>query len=573
MSWDRLESMVRTVDLIGGIEARVADPLWMLSRQWQVGEFQGDDAAQPAAARIRGRSTPLTTYRAGAPTEPARPYRADTPLEVLVEAAPEPDFGSGGLFAAAWSGRRLLRVLRDLGLGPAAEALRTAYPLRAPDHLVEAGEPGRAAVALLLRWALDGTGLAAAPPADVRAVLAAALAEPDLSRAATAVAGWREWYARRPGATVDPNGSTWNDERMEHAFTLGARGPRGELVLTAPEHDGGHLDWYSFDLTTDPASSHGLPAAVLPERVVTAVPTAVRYSGMPASRWWEFEEAGVHFGDIEAGPTDLARLLVAEFATGYANDWFVIPLTVAVGTLTELRSVEVFDNFGGRTPIASTAKVDADRVGSARTWRLFELTGDEVDDGHPAPWLFVPPTLVDCLTGPALERVALARDEAANLAWGIEQLVEGPLGVAVGRADAWYSARPGPPAPDPLPAPDDPWQYRLQAPAPPWWIPFVAELVDPSASAEVRLRRARMQAWEQLGEGQVGPKSVLLDPRRPRWLYEEEVPRDGVRVERSWQYTRWRDGSGHLWLQRRKRPGRGERSSGVRWDLLRTTRR
>jgi hypothetical protein len=70
----------------------------------------------------------------------------------------------------------------------------------------------------------------------------------------------------------------------------------------------------------------------------------------------------------------------------------------------------------------------------------------------------------------------------------------------------------------------------------------------------------------------VGPQGVFLDPRRPRWIYEEEVPRSGVRLERRWQFGRWHDGSFHVWLQRRKRAGRGERSSGVRWDLLETAR-
>ena len=39
--WDRLESMARTIGLEGGLEARIADPLWMLTRQWQISEFQG----------------------------------------------------------------------------------------------------------------------------------------------------------------------------------------------------------------------------------------------------------------------------------------------------------------------------------------------------------------------------------------------------------------------------------------------------------------------------------------------------------------------------------------------------
>ena len=259
----------------------------------------------------------------------------------------------------------------------------------------------------------------------------------------------------------------------------------------------------------------------------------------------------------------------------YSNDWFVVPVAVPIGSLTELAGVEVVDTFGGITPVPSAAQADLDRTGGEgpRAWRLFELSGDDVGDGHPSPWLFVPPTPAAGLDGPVLERVALTRDEAANLAWGIEHLVEGPLGRALDRADAWYASQPTPaPGAEPPPARgadgDWWWKYRLEATAPPWWVPFIAERVDATAFGEVRLRRARMQAWSLLGAGQVGPKSVLLDPRRPRWLYEEEVPRSGVQVERAWQLARWHDGSVHVWLQRRKRPGRGERTSGVRWDLL-----
>src|SRR6266511_1987223 len=41
--WDRIEAIARSTGLTGGLEARVADPLWLLARQWQVGEFHGDD--------------------------------------------------------------------------------------------------------------------------------------------------------------------------------------------------------------------------------------------------------------------------------------------------------------------------------------------------------------------------------------------------------------------------------------------------------------------------------------------------------------------------------------------------
>jgi hypothetical protein len=46
------------------------------------------------------------------------------------------------------------------------------------------------------------------------------------------------------------------------------------------------------------------------------------------------------------------------------------------------------------------------------------------------------------------------------------------------------------------------------------------------------------------------------------------VPREGALVERRFQYARWFDGAGLLWLGRRKSVGRGESSSGLRFDIL-----
>jgi hypothetical protein len=61
----------------------------------------------------------------------------------------------------------------------------------------------------------------------------------------------------------------------------------------------------------------------------------------------------------------------------------------------------------------------------------------------------------------------------------------------------------------------------------------------------------------------------LLEPeRQDMTLFEEEVPAAGARVVRQYQYARWVDGSTVLWLGRRKGAGRGEQSSGLRFDVL-----
>ncbi|MDH3260023.1 MAG: hypothetical protein OEM84_03525, partial [Acidimicrobiia bacterium] len=105
-----------------------------------------------------------------------------------------------------------------------------------------------------------------------------------------------------------------------------------------------------------------------------------------------------------------------------------------------------------------------------------------------------------------------------------------------------------------------------EATAPPFWIPFIPTRIG--SGAQIKLRRARMQEWELLDRDLVGPKGELLQADQRMVIEEEEVPRGGVSLERRWQLARWTDGSVHVWLQRSKQLGHGERSSGVRWDIL-----
>lgn len=77
-----------------------------------------------------------------------------------------------------------------------------------------------------------------------------------------------------------------------------------------------------------------------------------------------------------------------------------------------------------------------------------------------------------------------------------------------------------------------------------------------------------------------GPTPGPPSPPRPRGrllapmvddplllLPEEEVPREGAHVTRDYQLARCMDGGTYLWLARRKTTGRGEGSSGLRFDI------
>ncbi len=61
--WNRLEGRPRTVAFDRALRAEVRDALWMLSRQWQLGEFHGEDAGSPVLARMHLERTALTGRR------------------------------------------------------------------------------------------------------------------------------------------------------------------------------------------------------------------------------------------------------------------------------------------------------------------------------------------------------------------------------------------------------------------------------------------------------------------------------------------------------------------------------
>jgi hypothetical protein len=578
-SWMRVEGATRSTDLNGGVEARVADPLWMLARQWQVGEFAGDDAAQPAAIRVVAEWDRVTTLRHAGRTAP---IGHDSPLERLVEAAPLGVTGAARLASSARLGRLLRRRLVAKGASLAATALERWFVLSVPDGLVAMPGAGEEAAALVARRSFDAVRLAIAGDEEIDD----ALAELSEEQRATAREVIDDWRATTVSELSGPPIGSWSAERMEHSFSVAAHHADGtQTVLNAGAYTGGHLDWHSFDIA--PNARHTLPDGQDPRTldeppwatdlrspsVVTTYPAPVRYAGMPVARWWEFEDGAVHFGDIDAGPTDLARMIVADFATVFNNDWFVVPVEVPRGTLSRVTKVEVIDNFDAAPVVVAPAAATDDRP-MLRAWRMFELTGDTSASAGLSPLLFLPPPASTAQHGPAIEAIDLVRDEGANLAWAIERVVEGAVGRPVDRLQAWRSSR-RPPARevgakaglDAAAYAELYWRYGMEAPAPPNWIPLVPQRVA-AGSEQVRFRRGRMRAWDLLERDLVGAKGALLEPWRPLTIFEEEVPRSGARVERRWQFARLPDGSTHSWIQRRKQNGRGEQTSGLAWDLL-----
>ena len=67
----RLETQPTTIGMLTGLQAPLADPLWMMSRQWQFNEFQGEDAGTPMRIKFAVRGTAIDAFRPGADAQAA----------------------------------------------------------------------------------------------------------------------------------------------------------------------------------------------------------------------------------------------------------------------------------------------------------------------------------------------------------------------------------------------------------------------------------------------------------------------------------------------------------------------
>jgi hypothetical protein len=284
---------------------------------------------------------------------------------------------------------------------------------------------------------------------------------------------------------------------------------------------------------------------------------------MPVSRWWEFEEGRVDFGRVDAAADDLARLLLVEFALVYGNDWLMIPVSLDVGSLARVRTLEVTDTFGVRLEIPASQPGDP-----GATWGLYYLSEAGRTLTHRVAsadrLLLLPPTLASSLSSAPIEEVLLIRDEMANMAWAIERTVTGADGRPVDRFEAYQASRRAASPPAPVPE-GTAVEYRLASSIPHHWIPLVPVHTGTDHRA-VALQRGAMLDPET-GQG-ILPLGRILTPGRRLIFPDETVSRAGERVTRHFQHARWIEGSSLLWVGRRRRPGRGEGSSGLRFDRI-----
>ncbi len=607
--WNRLEPRSREVDFDEALAARVHDPLWMLSRQWQVGEFQGEDTGSAVLAKVAQRITPVASHQIGTAPQP-QAEDGTLPAEARVEQLPI-EFPA---ITRAQIGRTFV-----LMLGEASAAAVAAGTLAAPldlaayrarlrsdfgvaeDPAPTASDPvagarartaarSRRTTAALAGSAVDGRRIRSAlalPSSQIPALLTGGLVAghgPVLAAATARFVAWFDELYPAPDA-----GGAWSGAQLEYQATCSLPTSHGEVRLSLAEHASGRLDWWSYDQHSRSAAT----AATSTVRRHSVIPAPAQFAGMPNPRWWQFEDAAVDLGHFRAASTDLARIVVAEFALVYGNNWMVIPCNQQVGTLSEIDGVVVTDVFGQRTLVESAVGASN---GSWSSWDLFSVSPRTASEASAlGQHLFVPAALGQVIEADPHEVVTLVRDESANMVWGIERRVPDGLGgsedaaevarrftdalqaltepAAVPASAGTAAGATGTAADEDAPA----LRYVLGTTVAENWIPFVPVHTGADRRA-IQLQRGSMPRFSATGAEiqRIRPRTTILRPgltdadlsTADYFVHEEEVPRSGVTVSGKIRRTRWLGGRTVIWHGRTVTSGRGETDSGLRFDVV-----
>lgn len=581
--WNRIEPHPRSEDIEESLRAEIRDPLWMLSRQWQLGEFQGEDAGMAASVRL--------AYRKHAPDSIQYPgggaiaYDSEQyPPEAKIESV-DPALG---LFSRAEIGRQWISLLEKNLASPLRERLIPAFrksPLlafKAPagvtlqervEHvgLLAEEEYLNMLSVLMQEEVIDGGALLDVITVDQLSLSAYVLGEKqvEVDLLGEQLLAW----AQRIYQVKKGNNPYWSTARLAYNFEMATSDSAASPGLTTQDYSGGGLDWYQFDWKGADEISAATPGAN-EEQEITCYPSSVRYQGMPASRWWELEDSEVNFGQIQAGTANPAALLFTQFNLVYSNDWLTIPFQAEIGGLYEITRMVVTDNFGVQTliqPIQEKAPNE--------NWGLFQLGNrDQPATSARHSRLFVPPVTSDLQRSKPQEQIHFIRDEMANMVWAVEHIVPGLLGESRNGAEwaavvADYLAQLGSelkPGPENKAIP----RYQLASAVPEHWIPFVPVRVKGS-NRQIQLQRASLpRIVEGAKPARVRPKTTLLSQglgtaeKMPQLIHEEEIPRSGTIVKGVWKRARWIDGRTFVWYAYERSNGRGEGRSDLKYDQL-----
>lgn len=551
----RLEGRSRNGDNDSGLEMRIADPLWLLGRQWQFGEFKGEDNGSPISVKANYRKEQASLYSFSDSEQ--QHEIGNVPLEAIVEAMEIP---LRDLRSKVRVGQKLEELIK--AHFPANEATAFIDRLRKEFPLKMEGNPDRKSLSyfnLMAGKVPDGGSL-------WQKIQKNEFPKGDFMPLKTVIQKLKNWYQALYLSTGAQ--SSWQSGNLFHQFSVHGQ----DIELNAPDYQSGHLDWYSFDKATigiDPSEKATDSEVFMPVRV--------SYAAMPDKRLFSFEDSKLELSGMEVDQADLIKLMIIDFSLVSDNDWFTFPIEMQLGELCWVNRITVKDVFGITTVINNDKDTGQYlEANPLKMWDVFKIRPSDLmrergKSNHELykkeeQFLYLPPVTAFRQESRPLEELLFLRDEYANMVWGIERTVCNELGKPVDGYDLHLELN-GPflktekngENQNALP------QFRLASPVPTNWIPYLPFHIDEN---NIELRRAVMMRNEtNTTPEDIDPLSILAQ-KDLLSIREEAIPRAGVRVQLTRQRVRWTDGQTYIWLGRKVLAGKGEGSSGLTFDQL-----
>jgi len=587
--WNRIEGSTRTPNMEESLKAELYDPLWMLARQWQFGEFEANDCGTAAKVLLSYKESAIKSINVAGKSQPFD-FSKKPPETVVERAKPLLDY-KARLQAAHQFFNIISKILTQAGdlhrlkrLFYRSNPLKPMAKSQEKKHRNAGNECLQQFFQATNNNAVDGQQLYQVFKTYVslseKKQAQHKVAEPRLLRIISLfikrsghhdeakltqkiIMQFIRFYEHLHGEEQSES-DAWQSSRMEYQFSCHLSDQR---QLTVDEYFNGDLDWYHFDITQAQVNETRQV-----EKVKEYIPSQLEYAGMPSSRWWEIEDGQVDLVNIDASNVDLTKLIVSEFALMYSNDWMIAPLDVRLGTYIQLSGIIVVDVFGELNYVDVQKSADVDSENEPLDWNMFGLSNGEhqTEQG-----LLLFPSLQGAQESEPLEQVQMARDEAANMVWALEQKVSDDLGGAKEGKQACLELHQQLGIKEKLNS-DQGLEYVLATSVPEHWIPFVPVKASQQEHREMKLQRASMPRVYNGNVDKVRPQSSLLrhgiaennQQTQPFYLHEEEVPTKGITVSRSEQRIRWFNGATINWQGFRKEAGIGPCASSLQFDSL-----
>lgn len=568
-----VEPRIRKDDLTQALSMKVYDPLWLLSRQWQMGEFRGNNAGTAVSVKCSITQEDCSTD----PIEPAT-EQVNSAIDLLVRVE---------------SAMHYIDMQGSAITPEQIKSLRQKYPIDwegSDKHILKGCDATEKA-----ENELNAQRISFANTFRNKAFDGYKLYLDMKSKNSSKV--YTNWFEKQYIPTSD-NNSHWQEQALNYSLEVRT----GSRLFKGDRYQGGRLSWYTVDDAGREGSANTL------SETIASLPSPAQYAGAPNKRLWQFEDHRVFMGNSTEQQSK-ANEMFMKFATLFSNDWMLIPLKTAIGKYITVNNIEVKDTFGKLYTIGNNKRAGAnDTLGNLQEcWQIFTNSKYGKTDGSAENGLFYAPQLAATLEGKPIEEVELLRDEMANMVWGVEKTASDGCGSTIDEQlkaiklktfiDELYENYRKKPEPGKVTFGEDgstdrtsteqsDYRYTLQTHVPFNWIPFVPQRIKEKddkeffhlGGREIILRRGKMPCHILTEDGYVRepvlPVTSILrkgldgDNYVPMLINEEEVQQTGIKLTKNFQRARWLNGKTYIWLGIYKKLAKLAESSGLEFDTL-----